>query len=69
MKEKHTADVTKWPDVGCGTRFVPWARGASMVVEMQMVDRTWVAFMAERFPEVLEEEVKKVQEAFYLTVQ
>eukprot|EP00975_Prorocentrum_lima_P019879 4182686-Prorocentrum_lima.AAC.1 len=31
--------------------------------------RTWVAFMAERFPEVLDAEIKKVQEAFYLTVQ
>eukprot|EP00975_Prorocentrum_lima_P002005 436103-Prorocentrum_lima.AAC.1 len=40
-----------------------------MVMEMQTADKTWVAFMAERLPEVLEKEIQKVREAFYLTVQ
>eukprot|EP00975_Prorocentrum_lima_P049323 10319612-Prorocentrum_lima.AAC.1 len=69
MKEQYSANVERWPEVGCGARFVPWARGASMVVEMQMIDRTWAAFMADRFPDVLEKEIQKVREAFYLTVQ
>eukprot|EP00975_Prorocentrum_lima_P067076 12912888-Prorocentrum_lima.AAC.1 len=30
MKEKHTANVDCWPKVGCGARFIPWGRGASM---------------------------------------
>eukprot|EP00975_Prorocentrum_lima_P022232 4676623-Prorocentrum_lima.AAC.1 len=30
MKEKHSDKVETWPDIGCGARFVPWARGASM---------------------------------------
>eukprot|EP00975_Prorocentrum_lima_P012917 2741136-Prorocentrum_lima.AAC.1 len=28
-----------------------WYRGASMVMEMQMHDGKWEAFMADRFPE------------------
>eukprot|EP00975_Prorocentrum_lima_P051271 10739690-Prorocentrum_lima.AAC.1 len=69
MKEKCTTNVDKWPEVGCGARCVPWARGASMVMEMRMTDGTWEAFMAERFPEALDDEIKKVPEAFYLSAQ
>eukprot|EP00975_Prorocentrum_lima_P029124 6115737-Prorocentrum_lima.AAC.1 len=29
MKERFTDKVDMWPEVGCGARFVPWARGAS----------------------------------------
>eukprot|EP00975_Prorocentrum_lima_P018199 3835669-Prorocentrum_lima.AAC.1 len=36
---------------------------------MRMRDRTWSAFMAERFPECLDREIQKVKEAFYITVQ
>eukprot|EP00975_Prorocentrum_lima_P041220 8660896-Prorocentrum_lima.AAC.1 len=40
-----------------------------MVMEMQMADKTWVAYMTERVPEYLEREILKVQETFYLTIQ
>eukprot|EP00975_Prorocentrum_lima_P065747 12905262-Prorocentrum_lima.AAC.1 len=26
MKEKHSANVGCWPQVGCGARFLPWGR-------------------------------------------
>eukprot|EP00975_Prorocentrum_lima_P052323 10963058-Prorocentrum_lima.AAC.1 len=45
MKEKHSEKVETWPEVGCGARFVPWARGASMVMEVQMTDgfqKSWM---------------------------
>eukprot|EP00975_Prorocentrum_lima_P064168 12895936-Prorocentrum_lima.AAC.1 len=69
MKEKHAANVDCGPKVGCGARFIPWGRGASMVMDMQMKDGKCEAFMAERFPENLEDEIKKVHEAFYLSSQ
>eukprot|EP00975_Prorocentrum_lima_P011876 2526335-Prorocentrum_lima.AAC.1 len=47
MKEKYSEKVEAWPEIGCGARFVPWARGASMVMEVQMSDGSWEAFMAE----------------------
>eukprot|EP00975_Prorocentrum_lima_P007674 1644239-Prorocentrum_lima.AAC.1 len=34
-----------------------------------MTDGTWEAFMAERFPEALYDEIKRVHEAFYLSAQ
>eukprot|EP00975_Prorocentrum_lima_P043503 9133141-Prorocentrum_lima.AAC.1 len=36
---------------------------------MQMKDGKWEAFMAERFPESLDDEIKKVHEAFYLSAR
>eukprot|EP00975_Prorocentrum_lima_P064810 12899758-Prorocentrum_lima.AAC.1 len=36
---------------------------------MQMIDGTWEAFMADRFPENLADEIKKAHEAFYLSAQ
>eukprot|EP00975_Prorocentrum_lima_P064813 12899779-Prorocentrum_lima.AAC.1 len=41
MKEKFTDKVDTWPEVGCGARSVPWARGASQVVEMLLEDGNW----------------------------
>eukprot|EP00975_Prorocentrum_lima_P033682 7068762-Prorocentrum_lima.AAC.1 len=37
-KERYTPSIDKWPKVGCGARFLPWAKGASMVAEMKMPD-------------------------------
>eukprot|EP00975_Prorocentrum_lima_P015589 3303676-Prorocentrum_lima.AAC.1 len=36
---------------------------------MQMKDGTWEAFMADRFPDNLDDEIKKVHETFYLSAQ
>eukprot|EP00975_Prorocentrum_lima_P041268 8670072-Prorocentrum_lima.AAC.1 len=62
MKEKYTSQVDNWPKIGCGARFMPWGRGASMVMEMQINVGSWEAFMADRFPEVLDDGIKKVRE-------
>eukprot|EP00975_Prorocentrum_lima_P002745 606710-Prorocentrum_lima.AAC.1 len=48
--------------------FAPWAKGASLVAEMQIGDGSWEAFMADRFPEQLDDELKKVQK-FYLAAK
>jgi hypothetical protein len=60
-------DPKLWPQVGCGKQFRPWKRGwrASKVVEMQ-VDGKWLRFLAEVLPERLDDEIKKVQEAFHI---
>eukprot|EP00975_Prorocentrum_lima_P000574 112454-Prorocentrum_lima.AAC.1 len=58
MKEKHTANTDKWPKVGCGARFLPWARGASLVAEIKMADGRWEACMADSCPEQLDDEIK-----------
>eukprot|EP00975_Prorocentrum_lima_P004466 968248-Prorocentrum_lima.AAC.1 len=44
-------------------------RDSSMVMEMKMTDGTWEAFMADHFPEALDDEIKKVQETVYLTAK
>ena len=55
-----------WPgqDLGCGAKFAPWARGPSKVVEMK-VEGEWVCFLAERLPDQLDDEIKKVQENWH----
>eukprot|EP00975_Prorocentrum_lima_P057529 12064752-Prorocentrum_lima.AAC.1 len=50
-------------------RFIPWGRGASMVMEMQMSNGNWEAFMADIVPDNLDDDIKKVHEAFYLSSQ
>eukprot|EP00975_Prorocentrum_lima_P011359 2415425-Prorocentrum_lima.AAC.1 len=40
-----------------------------MVMEMQIKDGSWEAFMADRFPDNLDDEIKKVHEAFDLSAQ
>eukprot|EP00975_Prorocentrum_lima_P021610 4552982-Prorocentrum_lima.AAC.1 len=47
MKEKFTTQVDNWPKIGCGARFMPRGRGSSMVMDMQMKDGTWEAYMAD----------------------
>ena len=55
-----------WPGASlcCGAKFAPWKRGPSKVVEM-LVEGKWVCFLAERLPEQLDDEIKKVQEAWH----
>ena len=36
MANKFGSDILRWPDVGCGTKFVPHAKGPSMVAEIRM---------------------------------
>ena len=48
----------------CGSWFIPWAHGASKVLEMKVAD-THHAIRAERMPDELDDEIKKVQMAFH----
>ena len=43
----------------CGVKFVPWKKGASKVVELN-VGGDVVAFLAERMPEQLDDEIKNL---------
>eukprot|EP00975_Prorocentrum_lima_P055880 11714683-Prorocentrum_lima.AAC.1 len=40
-----------------------------MVMEMQINHGNWEAFMADRFPDNLDDELKNVHENFYLSAQ
>ena len=33
---KEYGDKENWPQIGCGSKFVPWKRGPSMVAELMM---------------------------------
>eukprot|EP00975_Prorocentrum_lima_P009995 2129665-Prorocentrum_lima.AAC.1 len=62
MTKKYTERVQAWPEVGCGAKYTPWGRGPTMVMEVQLADKEWVAYMIERVPEYLEKEIQKVRE-------
>ena len=66
LQEKWGEDVSKWPAIGCGAIFKPWARGASMVVEMMTHDGKWISFMADRLPEQLDDAIKGHHAAFHM---
>ena len=63
---KEYGEEDNWPKIGCGSNFVPWAKGFSMVTEIKCPDGTWTAFSSDRLPTQLDDEIKKVQEKFYL---
>jgi hypothetical protein len=42
--------TVKPPDLGCGARYFPWARGSSMVVEVRDGQK-WEAFLADEMPD------------------
>ena len=50
---KEYGDKENWPQIGCGSKFVPWKRGPSMVAELMMEDGTWSSFLCERPPNKL----------------
>ena len=65
-------DVPKeqWKDLACtcGAKFIPWACGASKVVEIR-VEGVWHALLAERLPEELDDEIKKVLFEFHKAME
>ena len=64
MVSRHGQDPAAWPKVGCGARFIPWAKGESMVVELR-TEVGYEAFVADRIPPILDDEIKKNHAAFY----
>ena len=63
---REYGEEDKWPKIGCGSNFVPYAKGFSMVTEIKCPDGTWTAFSSDRLPPQLDDEIKKVQAEFYL---
>eukprot|EP00975_Prorocentrum_lima_P036157 7606127-Prorocentrum_lima.AAC.1 len=59
MKEKTTHPVlTSGLKLGVDQGFC-MGKGPSMVAELKMFDGNWEAFMADRFPEQLDDEIKR----------
>ena len=69
LKDRHGDDVSTWPQIGCKSIFKPWARGASMVVEMLAENGKWLSFMADRLPEQLDDAIKGKQAAFHMATR
>eukprot|EP00975_Prorocentrum_lima_P058111 12188959-Prorocentrum_lima.AAC.1 len=58
MRDQYRQDINTWPQYGCGATFLPRARGASAVAEVKLKDGTWQAFMADRLPRELDDEIR-----------
>ena len=45
-------ELEKFPHIGCGAKYVPWAKGPSMVCEIQLRQYSgeWEAFLADHTP-------------------
>ncbi len=65
MAARYGDDLEMWPKIGCGAKFLPWARGESMVAEIRLGDGRWEAFCADRMPKELDDEIKKVHADFF----
>jgi len=63
LKTAWGEDTSKWPVVGCGKLYKPWADGAGMVVEYKGGEG-WKAFRADLIPEILDDCIKKKQVEF-----
>jgi hypothetical protein len=63
LKEKF-GDITKFPQIGCGSNYKPFKNGASMVCEIQLRKsgdpNAWEAFLAEQMPTALDDRIKSL---------
>ena len=41
---------SNWPQIGCGCKFVPYAKGPSKVLQIQLPNGSWAAVVSERLP-------------------
>ena len=62
---KEFGSKEHWPTIGCGSKFVPWKRGPSMVGELLMEDNTWTSFLRKRPPAKLLDAIMENRLAFY----
>ena len=63
---KEYGEPEAWPKIGCRSEFKAYKKGFSMVAEIKCPDGRWTAFSADRLPPQLDDEIKRVQAAFYL---
>ena len=56
-------EIEKFPHIGCGARYVPWAKGPSMVCEIQLrqFSGEWEAFLADHTPPGFGRPVEEVE--------
>ena len=69
MASNFGEDPSMWPDVGCGAKFLPEKKGASMVVELQMAGGSCEAFFSERSLQKIDDAIKKHYAKFYEAAQ
>ena len=55
-------ELANFPHVGCGSNYVPFKRGPSMVCEIQLRHGVggWEAFLADHTPQALDDQLKKI---------
>ena len=66
LSKEYGDDIAKWKAIGCDSKFVPYAKGMSTVVEMRLEDDTWTAFAAERMPQELDDAIKGKTAEFHM---
>ena len=54
-----------WPEVGCGPRFFPDKKGASLEVELTSKSGTWGALLSQRIPPKLDNRIKEHYATLY----
>ena len=59
MRKEFGPNRDYWPKVGCGANFVPWAKGHSMVCEVELNPGRWEAFLSARLPQALDAALKE----------
>ena len=63
MQATYSEDLQKFPHIGCGSTYVPYKKGPSMVCEIQLRQsggQQWEAFLADHTPQALDDQLKKV---------
>ena len=58
-------EESNWPDFGCGSRYYPWERGESKVVEVENANGDTISFLAARFPTKLHDAIMSCQEELF----
>ena len=60
MVDTYGPFMQSWPDPGCQAGFVPFARGGSKILEIKQSDGDVLVLVAERPPEILDDQMKGV---------
>ena len=60
MVDTYGPFMQSWPDPGCQAGFIPFARGGSKILEIKQSDGDVLVLVAERPPEILDDQMKGV---------
>ena len=61
MVQRYGNDITLWPNVGCGCKYIPSALGPGLVCEVDGPEGETIAFLAEQIPEAIDDQIKAHQ--------